>query len=208
MIQTMRYLLGCSKKYSLFHFIACGLIFGAIITLCICAFFGLPHLLNAEASMNNLWKNFKALQNFSHYKDARLKVLSDDLFTFSHELQNLYDHIKNHTLPNGDSTIKTYKNYTYEEIESFYVAGTLEEPVRTDFLQLLTEAVNEATSENGNGTARSNVQVCKELVSKLHNKYEEKWNCFFGETYQLYYNAYIALIVFADGDQMLVYKIG
>jgi hypothetical protein len=51
--------------------------------------------------MNNLWKNFKALQNFSHYKDARLKVLSDDLFTFSQELQNLYDHIKNHTLPNG-----------------------------------------------------------------------------------------------------------
>ena len=31
-----------------------------------------------------------------------MKVLSDDLLTFSQELQNLYDHLKNHTLPNGD----------------------------------------------------------------------------------------------------------
>jgi hypothetical protein len=45
-----------------------------------------------------------AIQNLTDNTEYRIKVLSSDLFTFSQDLQNLYDSIENHTSPGGELT--------------------------------------------------------------------------------------------------------
>uniref|UniRef100_A0A914C323 Uncharacterized protein n=1 Tax=Acrobeloides nanus TaxID=290746 RepID=A0A914C323_9BILA len=214
-----------------------GLLLGILLTLCFTAIIGFFHHAQTLETIGSLEEEKNsAIQNLTDDTEYRIKVLSSDIFTFSNDLQNLYDSIKNHTSPGGElASAKEYLEHIEQigvKLEECQLIGDelmeCKNKTRNNFKKYnLSEIEQNIRLVAGNytpeigrwieeqinlhttddGTSRDKAQICKSLSEKFKLNDGGYWTCFFSHFYAFYYRGFYMTVTFKDDkDMMIIYK--